>query len=141
MATNTARVREVRYKKAPLEGANFAPKRERKQIRKSLIRAYVSNKVGEARVGAQERAEFYRNLRQIKLRRRKIAQEMAVLADMVGGLGREVHRVADRHREVDSSYLEEANSLVKVAMGSIAAASDEFWSFSRARVWFTEAGS
>lgn len=133
------RVRQAARTKAPLRDANFLPKRERKRIRKSMVRGYVANKVSDARIGAKERAEFYRNLRQLKMRRRKIASEMAVLADMVSGLRREVSRTGDRSRNVDIRFVDEAHDLAKVAESSVGAAADEFHTFSRARVWFTEA--
>jgi hypothetical protein len=121
------------------KGANFKSKRERKRVRKSMVRGYVSNVITEARVAARERADFYRKLRQVKLRRRHIARELAMLAEMVSGLRREVVRVGDRSRHVDTRLLAEAVQLVKVADSSVGAAADEFWTFSRARVWYTEA--
>ena len=137
--SRNARLNRAARMKSPLRNANFLPKRERKRIRRSLVRGYISNVWNESRVRARERADFYRNLRYIKLRRRKIAAEMAIFADMVSGLRREVVRLGDRTKDVDSSYLDEATQLVKTAEASVGAVAEEFYLFSRARVWYTEA--
>lgn len=121
----------------PLEEANFQSKKARKKARKSL-RGVVSNVVSDARLRHEEKAQFYRRLRLIKLRRRKIAIELSVLADMVAGLHREVLQVEDRMRSVDMGYLNTAKTMVKTAYSSSDAAADEFHSFSRARVWYAE---
>jgi hypothetical protein len=153
MASNArSRVRQVASTGRPVRDANFLPKRERKQVRKSMVRAYLANRVAEARVGAAERAEFYRNLRHMKLRRRKIAAEMYVLGDMVSGLHREITRTVDRHStrasasDADAGLLraversgDEARELARAAEASVATAADEFQLFSQRRIYFTEA--
>jgi hypothetical protein len=122
----------------PKSGANFQPKRIRKQIRKGLVRGYVGNKVADARVAARERAEFYRNLRLMKMQRRKIADQMRILATMIEGLRRDVTRVGDREPNVDMSLVEQAGALAKVADSSIAAAAEQFHSFSRKKIYFVQ---
>jgi hypothetical protein len=126
-------------RRTPARGANFQSKSVRKRIRRGMIRGYVGNKVADARVASRERAEFYRNLRQMKMRRRKIAAEMAVLAEMMTGLRREIGRVGDRNRNVDMRYVEEALMLAKTADSSVSTAAAEFYAFSRRRIYFTEA--
>jgi hypothetical protein len=156
MASNAkSRVRRAASSGRPVRDANFVSKRERKQVRKSMVRAYLANRVAEARVGAAERAEFYRNLRHMKLRRRKIAAEMHVLGDMVAGLHREITRTVDRYntrssssdvegtrllREVQRSG-DEARELAKAAQTSVATAADEFQLFAQRRIYFTEAAA
>ena len=127
----------------PAAGANFQPKRERKAARKKLIskksvRGVLTNKVADARLAAAERAEFYRNLRQMKMARRKIATEMATLATMVAGLQREARRVMDRYSDVDAGLVEEAVHIVKQANAAVSTAADEMYTFSRKRVFFTQ---
>lgn len=127
----------------PAAGANFQPKRVRKAERKKLIskksvRGVLTNKVADARLAAAERAEFYRNLRQMKLVRRKIATEMATLATMVAGLQREARRVMDRYSDVDAGLVEEAVHIVKQANAAVSTAADEMYTFSRKRVFFTQ---
>lgn len=127
----------------PAAGANFQPKRVRKAERKKLIskksvRGVLTNKVADARLAAAERAEFYRNLRQMKMARRKIATEMATLATMVAGLQREARRVMDRYSDVDAGLVEEAVHIVKQANAAVSTAADEMYTFSRKRVFFTQ---
>jgi hypothetical protein len=122
----------------PKAGANFQPKRIRKQIRRGLVRGYVGNKVADARVAARERAEFYRNLRLMKMQRRKIAAQMKILATMVEGLRRAIGSVADRERDVDMALVEQAASLAKQADSSVGAAAEQFHSFSRKKIYFVQ---
>lgn len=144
MATATAKDSKKVTALRPEKGANFQPKRVRKAQRKKLISKRslvgdVRNKVVDARLTARERAEFYRNLRHIKVARRKIAKEMSKLATMVDGLQREIRHVGDRYRyAVDSGVIDEAMRIAKKASGSMSAAADEFEAFSRKRVYFTQ---
>ncbi|GGQ78477.1 hypothetical protein GCM10010166_55830 [Couchioplanes caeruleus subsp. azureus] len=144
------RIERVLASERPLREANFLPKSQRKVVRKSMVRAYLANKMADARVDRMARVEFYRNLRQIKLRRRKIAAEMRVLADLVSGLYREVIRIDDRHvgeirvnvggqrTGMDMAVVDEATDLLKTASGATSAAADEFDAFSRRKVYYTE---
>lgn len=139
MATATKNVSSIR----PVKGANFTPKRVRKAERKKLIRKWsmrgaLSNRVADARLSAAERAEFYRNLRQLKLRRRSIATEFATLAGLVAGLQRDAQRVMDRYTDVDVGLVEEALHVIKQANASTATAADEMQAFSRRKVYFTQ---
>ena len=122
----------------PVADANFLPKRQRKQVRKSMVRAYLANRVTEAREGARDRAEFYRNLRAIKMRRRAIAKEMQALAVTVSGLQQDLRRLEDRGVEVDLGLLDECYDLARSAVGSTHAAAAEWELFSRRRVYYTE---
>lgn len=118
-------------------GSNFEPKRVRKARRKVLVRGMVGNIVADARMGAQDRAEFYRNLRMVKLRRRHLAKEMATLAGMVQGLRDSVQNAANRRPDLrDSAVFDEARQLVKEAYTSVSVAADEFQLFSRVRVYY-----
>lgn len=140
---NTAtinRVRTAQRRGAALDGTNFMPKRQRKIVRKSMVRGYLANRAADARIGAENRMKFYRNLRLLKVRRRKIAAEMAVLAEMLGHLVREVRRVGDRYDRlgINETYFDEAVDMTKLAASAAGAAADEFASFSRARVWYSE---
>jgi hypothetical protein len=122
-----------------VSGNNFEPKRVRKARRKALLRGTVGNIVADARMGAQDRAEFYRNLRMIKMRRRHLAKEMATLAGMVQGLRDSVQNVANRRPDLrDSAVLDEARQLVKAAYTSVSVAADEFRLFSRVRVYYVK---
>ncbi len=146
MATATAKksVKKVTTLRPAAEGANFQPKRVRKAQRKKLIskRSLVGdirNKAVDARLTARERAEFYRNLRQIKLSRRKISKEMATLSLMVHGLQRDIRHVSDRYYHVvDVGLIDEAMHIAKQANAAMAAAADEMQAFSRKRVYFTQ---
>ncbi|MFI5491855.1 hypothetical protein [Actinoplanes sp. NPDC051859] len=146
------RVSRVLAAERPLREANFLPKSQRRQVRKSMVRAYLANKIADAQVDRMARVEFYRNLRQIKHRRRTIATEMRVLADMVSGLHAEIVRVDDRHGEIrinvggrrtgmDTAVVDEATDLLKSASGVTSAAADEFFAFSRRKVYYTEAAA
>lgn len=136
----------------PSARANFTSKSERKRIRKSMIRAYVSNKVAEARTGAAVRADFYRKLRQMKERRLMIARQMAVLASMVEAAGSKACTlpaladnvdaktaaqkkvVNDLHRSIDETV-----SAGQSAAKSISGAADEMAAFAKRRIYYTEA--
>jgi hypothetical protein len=131
--------RKATATRRPVKGANFEPKRVRKQVRKSLIRAAVTNKVVDKKLAFKERAAFYRQLREIKLRRRRIASEFAVLVTMMESLAREGNRILDRYPGVSFGLLEEASLLVRTARGAVAVAADEMAAFSRRKVYFTEA--
>lgn len=129
----------ARSQLAERDGVTFMSKRERKRVRKSLVRGYVSNKVSDWKVGARDRAEFYRNLRHVKVARRQIATEMVGLAELVGQLRREIDRVYDRVPNVDTRYVGEAEALAKAADASVQGAAGDFYTFSRRRIWYTEA--
>lgn len=132
-------VRTMRGRK-PARDVNFAPKRERKAVRKSMIRAALANKVADVRSGARERAEFYKNLRQLKMARRSIAAEMAKLAVMTSGLMDEVRHVEARYPDgVPLGLLDETALLAKNAHASMSTAADEMATFAKKKVLFTEA--
>lgn len=146
MATATRKPTTAKRRSSPVrpvKGANFTPKRERKAerkrlIRKGVMRGHVGNAVADARMSARERADFYRRLRELKQRRRKIAAEFAVLVSVTAGLQRDAQHVLDRHPDVDAGLLEEAMLLIKRAHASVGAAADEMQAFSRRKVFFTE---
>lgn len=120
--------------------ANFQPKRQRKAARKPSVRAALANRSADMKNAYAERAAFYRNLRQMKLMRRAIADEMANLVTNVDGLYRSVQRLEDRNREVafDYAYSREALGLVNQARASVAAAASEYHAFSRRQIYFVE---
>lgn len=122
----------------PVKGVNFESKRDRKAVRKGLIRAAVSNKVADARADAKARMEFYRNLRELKMKRRMIAQELSTLAVLVIGLVRDVQHAEDRYVEIDLGLCDEARALSKKAAAAVVVAADEFFVFSRKKVFYTE---
>jgi hypothetical protein len=135
--------------RVPVQGANFMPKRQRKQVRKSMVRAYLSNRLAEAQVARQDRMAFYRGLRQMKMMRRQIAKEMHALASMVDSLRREVGHCEPRTMKTGSEaeialqkqterLVDDASDCLKTAAAATGAAADEFAVFSRARIYYTE---
>ncbi|UBU19231.1 hypothetical protein [Nonomuraea gerenzanensis] len=120
----------------PLRTVNFEPKRIRKAKRKALVRGYVANKVADVRTEMQDRAEFFRNLRIMKMQRRKIAAEMAFLADDLRALQREVASVERRHPTVDLKLVDETHDLVRDALKAASVAADEYFAFSRQRIYY-----
>jgi hypothetical protein len=140
MATATTS-RSTATKRAPAKAvpaANFASKRERKRVRKSMVRAALANWVATKRGEAAERAEFYRNLRRLKLRRIEIAKAMRVLAIGVEGLQQQLRRVEDRNPSFDLKVLDEALDLGRAAVGSTEAAASEWELFAKRKIYFTE---
>lgn len=121
-----------------VRGANFEPKRVRKAKRKALIRGYLANKRADLRAERADRAEFFRNLRQMKIQRRKIAAEMRALTDRVRALQSEVATVEHRHPTVDLRLVDETRDLVKDALKSVTAAADDYFAFSRARIYYVK---
>ncbi|MGW5266980.1 hypothetical protein ACWEQG_38905 [Microbispora sp. NPDC004025] len=136
MATPTTKTgpRPIR----PVQGSNFEPKRVRKAKRKALLRGTVGNFTADVRSEFEDRAEFYKNLRMIKLRRKHVAREMRSLADMVKGLLGEVQRVEHREPDFSAPSLHEAHDLVKAAVTSVSVAADEFAMFARNRVYYVK---
>ncbi|MEU4235612.1 hypothetical protein AB0F17_66090 [Nonomuraea sp. NPDC026600] len=134
-----SRLREVQKNGGrPLKAANFEPKRVRKAKRKVLIRGYVGNKMADVKIELADRSEFFRNLRLVKLQRRKIAQEMHVLADRLRALQREVASIEHRVPTVDLALVDETRELVGDALKAAAAAADEFFVFSRQRIYYVK---
>lgn len=132
-----SRLREVQKNGGrPLKAANFEPKRVRKAKRKVLIRGYVGNKVADVKLEMADRAEFYRNLRLMKVARRKIAREMQVLADRLRVLKTEVARVEDRIPTVNLRLADETRDLVHDAVKAATVAADEWHTFSRQRIYY-----
>lgn len=128
-------------KRAPAKAvpaANFASKSARQRVRKSMLRAAVSNWAAEKRMSAKERAEFYRNIRRMKLRRRMIASGMRDLAISVEAMQQQLRRVEDRHPDFDLKILDEALDLGRAAVGSTNAAAAEFELFAKRKIYFTE---
>jgi hypothetical protein len=127
-------------------GANFASKRERKRVRKSLVRAALANKVAEVRTGAAERAAFYRRLRHMKIRRMAIAKKMVALSVSLAALQQQLRRVEDRNNLAGKTVAEKkaladldaALDLGRAAMGAIEAAAEEWQLFAKRRIYFTE---
>ncbi|WP_433308084.1 hypothetical protein ACQP2F_46485 (plasmid) [Actinoplanes sp. CA-030573] len=135
----------------PARGSNFTSKSERKRIRKGMIRAYVSNKVADARVGAANRADFYRRLRQMKQRRIDIARAMAVLAGMVEAASSKAGtlpalidninaKTPAQKKTVNELYasVDETVSAGHAAAKSTSAASDEMGAFAKRRIYYSE---
>jgi hypothetical protein len=98
----------------------------------------MANKVAEVRLEGQDRAAFYRNLRHMKIRRRRIAAEMGVLADLVDSLGREVRRLGDRVPDIDAGYYSEAEGLLRHARSSTESAAEDWLAFSRRKIIYTK---
>jgi hypothetical protein len=135
------------------KGANFGSKSERKRIRKSMVRAYVSNKVADARNAHSERVEFYRNLRRIKQYRLEISREFFVLESMVSTAS---HKAATATTLVDAikastpaqkkivkdlcDSVDETVSAGQSASKAAGGVASEFRAFATRRVYFTERG-
>ncbi|GAA0432386.1 hypothetical protein Aca07nite_19480 [Actinoplanes capillaceus] len=146
-ATKTAPAKAAPTRAVP--AANFTSKSERKRVRKSLVRAAMANYIAEKRSAHRERAEFYRRLRSMKTRRRAIAKLMFGLLVSVNVMEQQLRRVEDRNPFVGSQQsadeklftrlLDEAMELGRAASGSLVAASAEWDSFARRKIYFTEA--
>ncbi|MFI6069942.1 hypothetical protein ACIA47_32425 [Micromonospora sp. NPDC051227] len=119
-----------------MRGANFETKSQRKARRKRQVAGLLANRVVDARVGFEDRMTFYRKLREMKLRRRAIADAMRRLAVVVTALQREVGRVDDRGRATNARLVDEALGLTKEAAIASTVAADEFYAFSRSRIYY-----
>lgn len=131
--------------------SNFTSKSERKRIRKSMIRAYVSNKVADARTGAAARADFYRRLRQMKERRMIVARQMAVLASMaeaasskastLPALVDNINAKSPAHKKIVNDLyasIDETVSAGQAAAKSVSAAADEIGAFAKRKIYYSE---
>lgn len=132
------RIRQAARSGGPLRDANFMPKRQRKAVRRGMVRGYLANKVADRQAAREDRAEFYRNLRQIKLHRRVIARQMWLLASSVAGLRSQVRRIEVLYPEIDIRFVEEVEGAIRVAELAVQAAASEFYAFSRARIYYSE---
>ncbi|WP_329094295.1 hypothetical protein [Streptosporangium sp. NBC_01469] len=134
MATTAARsgARPI----SAVKGSNFEPKRIRKARRKLMVRGALGNVIADAKMAKEDRQEFYRNLRRIKLQRRQLAKEMAVLAGMTQGLIGSVQHIANRYPDFTATSLDEARETAKAAHASVSVAADEFQMFARVRVYY-----
>lgn len=133
--------------------SNFQSKSERKRIRKSMIRAYVSNKVADVRTAAAARADFYRRLRQMKERRILISRQMAVLASMVDSASSkastlpalvdpiESHAKTPAQKKVIKDLydsIDETVSAGQAAAKSMSGAAEEMAAFATRRIYYPE---
>lgn len=137
MATAKARAKPVRA----VTGSNFEPKRIRKAKRKALIRAQFGNMTANVRAAAEDRAEFYRNLRTMKLKRRLIAREMRKLDGMMADLLAGVQHLGNRYPAFERAYgraLDEAMEICKAARVSTSVAADEWEAFAARKVYYVK---
>lgn len=117
----------------PVKGANFGSKRERKAYRKSL-RSVIASKVIDKQLDRKEKQEFYRKLRLVKIRRRRIAGEFAVLVEHLAALEREVNRVHTRAPAANPALVDAAVRLVAQAVKAADETGGQFEAFSRKTV-------
>lgn len=122
----------------PVKGKNFESKRDRKKRRKGIVRAALANRVADVKITAHDRAQFYRTLREKKLRRREIAQHMQLLADMVADLHNTVRRQANRYN-CDPFIADEALSQANAVKPKAQAIADDYARLSRQKIYFGEA--
>jgi hypothetical protein len=136
----------VNMRAATEKDTNFETKSARKAKRKGMVRralnvrGAISNAISEAKLERRKRIEFYRKVRLMKDRRRRIAANLASLVTLVDGMEREVVQVGDRIAGVDGSYLGEAYGKTKEARGSLAAYAEDWHAFSRARIYYYRDG-
>jgi hypothetical protein len=133
---DTIRLTPASTGSAPERKATFESKSARKRRRKALIRGHVKNAIANGRINHRERAAFYKRLRVMKIRRRQIAADLRILAIELGGLVREVRHVEDRY-QIHHGVIEEPLGLAKQAATAADQAADEFYAFSRNKIFFT----
>jgi hypothetical protein len=117
-----------------------------------MIRAYVSNKVADARSGAAARADFYRKLRQMKERRIMISRQMVVLAGMVEAASSKASTTSALVDNIDAKTpaqkkvvkdlcdsIDETVSAGQAAAKSVSGAAEEMAAFAKRRIYYTEA--
>jgi hypothetical protein len=130
----------------PAKGVNVDPKRVRKAKRKLLIAhktatGRAANTVADKRLEARERARFYATMRRRKLRRRKIADSLYRLGDLLAGLTLEVARAEMRY-DVHPAHTQWALHAIKAAQNVVDEAAGNWAAFSRQRIYYTKmAGS
>lgn len=117
----------------PVKGANFGSKRERKAYRKSL-RSMIANKVIDKQLDHKEKQAYYRTLRLVKIRRRKIADAFRVLVEYLAALERTVNRVHTRAPAANPAVVDAAVRLVAQAVKAADETAGQFEAFSRKSV-------
>jgi hypothetical protein len=133
MASTTSRIDEAAKTGRPVKGANFGSRSERKAYRKSL-RSMVSNKIVDKQLNRKEKQEYYRKLRLVKLRRRKIAHEFRVLVEFLTALERQVARVHTRVPAANPAVVDAAVRLISHAVKAASETAGDFEAFSRRSV-------
>lgn len=123
-------------KNGVVKTANFEPKRVRKAKRKALIRGYLGNVALDVRSEFADRAEFYRNLRFMKVKRRMIAKEMRRLDMLVTEMTGAVRHLENRYPDFHSSALDETQELCRAARVAVSVAADEWQAFAARRVLY-----
>lgn len=135
----------------PSPRSNFTSKSERKRIRKSMIRAYVSNKVADVRSASAARADFYRRLRQMKERRILVSRQMGVLASMVDSASSKASTLPALIDNLDAktpaqkkvlndlyTSVDETVSAGQAAAKSVSGAAEEMAAFAKRRIYYQE---
>lgn len=117
----------------PLDKAKFRNKKERKAYRKTL-RSVVANKIVDKQLDRKEKQKYYASLRLVKIRRRKVADDMQALVDRLCALGREVDRVNNRVRGSNPAIVAAASGLVDDAIKSARQKAGQYAEFARKQV-------
>lgn len=110
--------------------ATFKNRRERKAYRKSL-RSMIANKIVDKGLDKSEKRKFYESLRLVKMRRRKLAQEMHAVVESLCALEREVNRVHTRVPASNPAYVDYAASMIRSAIKAADQTAADFEAFSR----------
>lgn len=126
-------VEDVARTGRPVADATFTSKRARKAYRKTL-RQVIANKIVDKGLDRREKQKYYQTLRLVKMRRRKVADELRVLSDMLGALARETARCHDRVRASNPAIVSYATETARQAASGLYATADEFAAFSRRTV-------
>lgn len=115
----------------------FSSKQARKKYRKGLIQGALKNKVADVRVGARQRADFYAQLRHMKLRRHEIAKEFQHLGTAVEDLQRDVRKLADR-QGVNRSGVDECVAALLKVRSNVTTVTDDYRSLAHKKIFYGE---
>ncbi|GLZ43721.1 hypothetical protein [Actinokineospora sp. NBRC 105648] len=85
----------------------ISSKSQRKAERKTL-RGQLANKLADRSLDKYEKANFYKNLRLVKVRRRALADALGAVASEIGSVTRQIERVHTRVPDVGRTRIDEA---------------------------------
>lgn len=115
---------------------NFESKSARKARRKSIVRAYLANKVADVQVSAQKRGEFYRQLRMMKMNRHRAAAAIRQLGPAVEELKAQVIQWGRRSDYADADYVDTAVRLLNKASRDATENAAEYANFAQERIYY-----
>lgn len=127
---STATLDQVLKTGKPVDRANFGSRSQRKAYRKSL-RSKIANRLIDHSLDSREKQQYYRTLRLVKMRRRRLINEFQLLVTTLESLRNEINRVYERTNAADPTVIAAAWGAANDALSAADATLAEIAEFSR----------